>query len=140
MKHVLAFALSAAALCACADAALPARTEAPHPSDTCVLLEQGTHALSGAVRMSDEQRTAMRAIHTEDLAPPTYQCGDASYQTDPNLDGLTFTGVGFSGNRRYAKLLLQAVAGPLAGTGYACLYEAKDESWELRGCDMVWIS
>jgi len=139
MKHVLALAFSVAALLSCANAVTPSR-DAPHPSDACILLQQGGDAMTSTAQLTEAQRATLRAIQTERLEPPSYRCGDVSYPTDPRQRGLTFTGIGFSTDRHFARLSLQQVAGPLAGGGHSCLYEAEDQSWELRGCEMDWIS
>lgn len=139
MKHVLALAFSVAALWSCANAVTPLH-DAPHPSDACILLQQGSEAMGSTAQLTEAQRPILRDIQTERLAPPTYRCGDVSYPTDLRQLGLTFTGIGFSADRHFARLSLQQVAGPLAGGGHSCLYEAKDQSWELRGCEMDWIS
>ena len=139
MKFVLtALALSLLAACttSLAGAALH---DAPHPSNVCVLLSVARQG-STETRLDAAQQQRVRAIHTTDLERPAQHCGDANYQTDPNQLGLTFLSAGFSADHRFAALKLQSVAGPLAATGYTCLYEAADESWTLRGCDMDWIT
>jgi hypothetical protein len=138
MKLVLA-ALALSLLAACATPVVTAQHDAPHPSDTCVLLSVARQG-STETRLDAAQQQRVRAIHTSDLERPAQHCGDASYPTDPNQLGLTFLSIGFSGDRHFAALKLQSVAGPLAAAGYTCLYEAADESWTLRGCDMDWIS
>jgi hypothetical protein len=90
--------------------------------------------------LGQAMQTRLHDIQTAALQRPAYQCGDINYQTDPNQLGVTFLEAGFSADRHYAALKLQNVAGPLAGEGFTCLYEAADESWMLRGCRMDWIS
>ena len=138
MKFVL-IALAVSALAACVTVPATTPRDAPHPSDVCVLLSVARQG-STETRLDAPQQQRVRAIQTTDLERPIQHCGDASYQTDPNQMGLTFLSAGFSSDHRFAALKLQNVAGPLAVTGYTCLYEAADESWTLRGCDMDWIS
>lgn len=140
----LAAAVTFAALCAllaaCATTAPPrGEAAAPHPSDTCILLSLGKDASIGN-QLAEPLRATLKAITAAPLDRPSYQCGDATYQTDPNQLGLTYLGVGFSANHRYASLSMQSVAGPLAATGYSCLYESADQSWTLRGCVVDWIT
>ncbi len=139
MKFVL-MALAVSALAGCVTAPTDtAPHDAPHPSATCALLSVARQG-SIETRLDPAYRQRVRAIETTDLERPIQHCGDASYQTDPNQLGVTFLSAGFSSDHRYAALKLQSVAGPLAGAGYSCLYEAADQSWTLRGCDMDWIS
>ncbi|MFT3726918.1 MAG: hypothetical protein QM759_03750 [Terricaulis sp.] len=138
MKFVV-MSLASLALVACATAQAPAPHDAPHPSDLCVLLSVAKDGATDTI-LGQTMQARLRDIHTTDLPRPVQQCGDASYQTDPSQHGLTFLAAGFSGDHRYAAVKLQSVAGPLAGEGYTCLYEAADQSWTLRGCQMDWIS
>lgn len=135
MKFVMA--LAGLALAACAATQAPHDT--PHASDTCILLSLGKDAGLHAP-LPDSLKATLDRIGMQSLPPPTYQCGDVSYQTDPRQRGVTFTGVGFSADHRYAAVRLQVVAAPMAGQGDTCLFEAADQNWTLRGCRMDWIS
>lgn len=138
--RIVVMALAGLALGACATMSAPPPLDTPHPSDTCVLLSAAKQAGATDTVLGQAFQARLREIETTALQRPNYQCGDASYQTDPNQLGLTFLEAGFSTDHHYAALKLQNVAGPLAGEGYTCLYQAADESWTLRGCRMDWIS
>src|SRR5271156_1952464 len=106
-------ALAASLLAACATAPVPTVAhDAPHPSDTCVLLSVARQG-STEMRLDAAQQQRLSAIQTADLERPAQHCGDAAYQTDPNQLGLTLLAAGFSPDRRFAVLKLQSVAGPL---------------------------
>lgn len=143
MKFILmALAVSALAACVTAPAETPPH-DAPHPSDTCILLERSQQAIAtDDGRMTNAESTILRRIQTTVLPGPTYRCGDASYQTGRAQLGFSISAIGFGAGhgRHYARVDLQRVAGPLSGVGESCLYEAKDQSWELRGCDIEWVS
>lgn len=139
MKFVV-MALAGMALASCAyGLAAGVHTDAPRPSDTCVVLSVAKDAATDTA-LGQAMQARMRAIVTTELDRPVYRCGDVSYQTDPATRGRSFLSIGFSADRHFAALNLQQVAGPLAGAGFSCLYEAADESWTLRGCQMEWIS
>jgi hypothetical protein len=137
---VAVLALACVALAACETLQTPGPRDGPHPSDTCVLLSVASKNGATDTILGQAMQARLHDIQTAALQRPAYQCGDVSYQTDPNQLGMTFLEAGFSADRHYAALKLQTVAGPLAGEGYTCLYEAEDESWTLRGCRMDWIS
>ena len=131
--------LAALALAACAATPAAGPHDAPHVSATCVLLSVAKEGSSDTL-LGQAMQAHLRDIQVTPLQRPAYQCGDVRYPTDPSRHGFTFLAVGFSADHHYAALALQSVAGPLAGEGYTCLYEAADESWTLRGCRMDWIS
>lgn len=135
---VIGCAALCAALAACVTPAAPAH-DAPNPSNTCILLGLGRDASLGD-QLDAALRPALAAIETHPFAPTGYQCGDVTYQTDPHQRGLTYVGIGFSADQRSASLVMQSVAGPLAGSGYRCLYQKGADGWTLRGCQMDWIS
>ena len=141
MKRAIAFAFAVlcAAVAACATPPVGSAPDAPHPSDTCVLLELGQNASLGA-QLDPTLRPVLAGITTQSLPTTGYVCGDVTYQTDPRQRGLTYTALGFSADRRSANLVMQSVAGPLAGAGYRCLFQKNADGWTLRGCQMDWIS
>ena len=140
MKFVVMAALASLAVAACETTTQTStQHEAPHPSEVCALLSVAKPGSTDTI-LGEAMQARLREIETTDLTRPAYQCGDQRYQTDPNMLGLTYLAVGFSSDRSYAALKLQSVAGPLAGEGYTCLYQAAANSWTLRGCRMDWIS
>jgi hypothetical protein len=126
-------------LAACATPQPSVWHDAPHPSDTCALLSVAKQGDS-RTELSQAELARLHEIRTVQFDPPDYRCGDANYQTDANQLGLTFLAIGSSGDRHFAALKVQSVAGPLAAEGFTCLYEMADASWTLRGCQRDWIT
>lgn len=117
-------------------------TDTPAQSEherTCAVLA-ATPRPTQDPSLSEAERATLHAMTPQPLAPPTYQCGEIAYQTDPNRLGLTYTAVGFSADGEHAAVSLQTVAGPLAGGGFNCLLNRQSAGWQLRGCEMTWIS
>ena len=135
----LAFATLCAAVAACAAAPVGSAPDAPHPSDACIILGLGQDASLGT-QLDASLRPVLAGIATQSLPTTGYVCGDVTYQTDPQQRGLTYTALGFSADHRAANLVMQSVAGPLAGAGYRCLFQKNADGWALRGCQMEWIS